>query len=91
MTIQAFEVGSDRDMFPEHRTNLKMIPRVLLNQRELLREEWEEWSKIRKNADIALEGGVSKIAKKVLTYFIDTPFSKTGCALHQFTLQTHSL
>ena len=39
MTIQAFEVGSDRDMFPEHRTNLKMIPRVLPNQRERFETE----------------------------------------------------
>ena len=39
MTIQAFEVGSDRDMFPENRTNLKMIPRVLPNQRERFETE----------------------------------------------------
>ena len=72
MTIQAFEVGSDCDMFPERWTNLKMIPRLLPNQRELLREEWEEWSKIRKNADIGRWG--VKNNEKVLTYFMNAPF-----------------
>ena len=40
---------------------------------------------------LTLEGGVSKIAKKVLTYFIDAPFSQTGCALHHFTCSMYNI